>query len=262
MGMSIGIGLGITTQRRRGVFSPAALFANGEDGAWFDIDPQYLFQDDAGTTPVTAPGQPVGFVTDRSGNGNHATQATAEARPTYQTDGTLHYLHFDGVDDFLVTPTITPGTDKAQVFAGVRKLSDSTQLLIELSENSSFNNYCFGVLELDGGDTRANSSGTERINVFAVNPAPASRVYSALFSVTPSLVALRFDGASVGSEETSQGEAGNYIPESLYICAREGTSLFYEGHIYGLIARCGPNLTANEIDATELWIANKTGVAL
>lgn len=33
--------------------------------------------------------------------GNHLTQPTAAARPTYQTDGTLHWLQFDGVDDNL-----------------------------------------------------------------------------------------------------------------------------------------------------------------
>ena len=38
----------------------------------------------------------------------------------------LSYISFDGIDDFMVTPTITPGTDKVQVFAGVRKLSDAS----------------------------------------------------------------------------------------------------------------------------------------
>ena len=33
--------------------------------------------------------------------GNHATQPTASSRPTYKTDGILHWLEFDGVDDAL-----------------------------------------------------------------------------------------------------------------------------------------------------------------
>jgi hypothetical protein len=33
--------------------------------------------------------------------GNHATQATSAARPTYQTAGGLHWLAFDGVDDYM-----------------------------------------------------------------------------------------------------------------------------------------------------------------
>ena len=40
-----------------------------------------LFQNSAGTTPVTAVEQPVGRMLDKSGRGNHATQATSAARP-------------------------------------------------------------------------------------------------------------------------------------------------------------------------------------
>ena len=59
-----------------------ALFANGEQGAWYDpSDLSTMFQDSAGTTPVTAVEQPVGKILDKSGRGNHASQATADARP-------------------------------------------------------------------------------------------------------------------------------------------------------------------------------------
>ena len=44
-----------------------ALFAAGEQGVWYDpADFSTLFQDSAGTTPVTAVGQPVGLVLDKS----------------------------------------------------------------------------------------------------------------------------------------------------------------------------------------------------
>lgn len=43
-----------------------ALFAAGEEGGWFDpSDFSALFQDSAGTTPVTAVGQPVGLLLDK-----------------------------------------------------------------------------------------------------------------------------------------------------------------------------------------------------
>ena len=85
-------------------FSPIDLFQNNEQGAWYDpSDLSTMFQDSAGATPVTADGQPVGLILDKSGNGNHASQATAAARPLYKTDGTLHWLQFDGVDDYLKT---------------------------------------------------------------------------------------------------------------------------------------------------------------
>jgi hypothetical protein len=65
-----------------GQFSPALLFAAGEQGAWYDpSDFSTMFQDSAGTTPVTAVEQPVGRILDKSGRGNTATQATSASRP-------------------------------------------------------------------------------------------------------------------------------------------------------------------------------------
>ena len=70
-------------------FTPATLFPSGVVGAWFDpSDISTLFQDTAGTTPVTAAGQTVALMRDKSGGGYHATQATAAQRPTYRVDAT------------------------------------------------------------------------------------------------------------------------------------------------------------------------------
>ena len=78
--------------RRRNLFNwnstgqmtlnPLTLFLNGEQGVWYDpSDFSTMFQDSAGTTPVTAVGQPIGKILDKSGRGNHATQATSTKRP-------------------------------------------------------------------------------------------------------------------------------------------------------------------------------------
>ena len=51
-------------------FNPASLFANNEVGGWYDpSDLSTLFQDVAGTTPVTASGQTVGLHLDKSKGG-------------------------------------------------------------------------------------------------------------------------------------------------------------------------------------------------
>ena len=48
-------------------YNPIALFQNSEQGAWYDpSDITTLYQDSAGTTPVTAVEQPVGKMLDRS----------------------------------------------------------------------------------------------------------------------------------------------------------------------------------------------------
>ena len=107
-------------------FSIADLFASSEQGAWYGpSDLSTLFQDSAGTTPVTTAGQPVGLMLDKSGNGNHATQATAAARPTYQTGPARATI--DKVDDRLsvtvpvggFTGTMVLATDQGTASYGV-----------------------------------------------------------------------------------------------------------------------------------------------
>jgi len=97
-------------------FSLADLFASSEQGAWYGpSDLSTLFQDSAGTTPVTTAGQPVGRMLDNSGNSNHATQATAAARPTYQTGPARATL--DKVDDRLSVTVPTGGFEGTMVLA-------------------------------------------------------------------------------------------------------------------------------------------------
>jgi len=97
-------------------FSIADLFASSEQGAWYDpSDLSTLFQDSAGTTPVTTAGQPVGLMLDNSGNGNHATQATAARRLTYQTGPARATI--DKVDDRLSVTVPTGGFTGTMVLA-------------------------------------------------------------------------------------------------------------------------------------------------
>jgi len=65
--MTLGFGFGLPRRRFAGGWSPSALFTFGEQGAWYDpSDLTTLFQDAAGTTPVTAVEQPVGLMLDKS----------------------------------------------------------------------------------------------------------------------------------------------------------------------------------------------------
>lgn len=59
-----------------------SLFANNEQGFAYDPnDLSTMFQDAAGTIPVTAAGQPVGLMLDKSGRNNHAFQNDSGKRP-------------------------------------------------------------------------------------------------------------------------------------------------------------------------------------
>ena len=129
-------------------WTPKRLFSAGEQGVWFDAsDRATLFQDAAGTTPVTAFEQPVGRWLDKSGRGNHATQATAASRPVYSarynlllgtetlatqsvtTVATSHVLRFTGAGTVTLsgtaTGTLSAGTHTVTCTAGTLTLTVS-----------------------------------------------------------------------------------------------------------------------------------------
>lgn len=254
-----------------GGFSPASLFSGGVRGAWYDpSDLTTLFQDTAGTTPVTAAGQSVALVLDKSGRGNHATQATAASRPTYQVVSGLPCLVFDGVDDFLVTATITPGTDKVQVFAGVRKLSDAASgIVVELSASLGANNGAMYLINGNASGTPGyagyNFASKGTLSVNATSPAsfaaPITNVLTGIGDIAADTAILRINGTQAASGATDQG-TGNYRAYPVYIGRRGGTTLPFNGRLYGLITRFGANLTADQISQAERWMAQRTGVTL
>jgi hypothetical protein len=98
-------------------WSPADLFQNSEVGIWLDpSDLTTMFIDEQGSIPVTADGDPVGLLLDKSGNGNHAF-AELDHRPIYRTDGTLHWLEFDRVSgQYLKAPQVIYGLQDRCIF--------------------------------------------------------------------------------------------------------------------------------------------------
>jgi hypothetical protein len=96
------------------------LFGAGEEGAFYVPMPivlgvQALFQDAAGTVPVTSDGDPAGAMIDQSGNEHTAVQTTSAARPTYNT--LPDRLSLDKVDDALIITVPTGGWNGTMVLA-------------------------------------------------------------------------------------------------------------------------------------------------
>jgi len=107
-----------------------SLYGSGEQGAFYVPKPvvdgtQSLFQDAAGTTAVTADGEPVGLMIDQSPNAVDASQSTAAAKPAYKV--TPDRLLLDKVDDTLTitvpvggwTGTMVLATDQGTASYGV-----------------------------------------------------------------------------------------------------------------------------------------------
>ena len=251
-----------------GGFSPASLFAGGTEGAWYDpSDLTTLFQDSAGTTPVTTAGQPVGLMLDKSGRAHHAIQSTPSKRPTYTTGSGLAWLAFDGVDDAMSTGGIDfTGTDKATVFAGLRKLSEAaTGLLFETSAAADANNGAFALATPTASAANSFSfvgRGTTTSANATANAltAPQTAVLTGLLDIAGPLNRTRKNGVDVATVTTTLG-TGNFGNYALNLGARSGTSIFFNGNLYGLIMP-GKLASAAEIAPTETYLAAKSGVTL
>jgi hypothetical protein len=177
----------------------------------------------------------------------------------------LSYLSFDGIDDFMITPTITPGTDKVQVFAGVRKLSDATTgMVIEASTALSSNLGAFFLAAPNGAASNYSFVSKGSIPTFGSDglangfAAPTTNVVTGLGDISGNSVIIRVNATQRAIATTVQG-TGNYLAYPLYIGRRGGTTLPFNGQMYGLITRFGANLTTTAISRTESWLNNKTG---
>ena len=253
-----------------GAWSPLSLFAASEVGAWYDpSDLTTMFQDRAGSIPVTADGQTVGKILDKSGRGNHAVAPTDAARPLYKTDGTYHWMQFDGVDDSLSTAAINfTATDKMSVFAGVRKNSDTTAYaaVCGLSSAPGTTNGAFEINAPAGGTTFGSYLRGTQTTGYASSgyAAPVTKIFSSIYDISGALrvneVDARLDGVRFTTTQEGAVDAGtgNFGNHPLYIGQRGGSTLPFNGNIYSLIVR-GASSTTQEITATESWVNGKTG---
>lgn len=253
------------------------LFANGEQGFWYDPnDLSTMYQDAAGTVPVTGVGQPVGLIRDKSGRNNHAYQTTSASRPILRKNAVTgaNYLEFDGTDDFLQTNNINfAGTDKVGLFAGVRALGSTTvpASVVELGTNpaSGQGTFWLNCNALVAGDVwiAMAQSISFRTGFSKVLNQSEGIVFSAKLNFAgefaESEIQPRVNGSSSGFTRglsTSAG-TGNFGNHPLYIGRRAGTGLAFNGPIYSLIG-IGRLTIDSETSIIEKELAKRLGVTL
>lgn len=194
------------------------------------------------------------------------TTPTTYQRVTSATDyadvGAKRYLQFDGVDDFLVTPSIDfTGTDKMTVVAGVRKESDAGQgAVAELTASTAANNGSFLLAAPDGATATYafDSKGTVQTDAVGSGfTAPLTSVLTGTGDIAGDSAILRVNGTQADADAGDQG-TGNYANAALYIGRRGGTSLPLNGRIYSLLVR-GALSTQAQIEAAERFANLKTG---
>ena len=173
----------------------------------------------------------------------------------------VNYLSFDGVDDFLVTPTVTPGIDKVQVFAGLRKLSDAVGYGILAETGGGSGTFTIHVpYDQNTGSLDFTSRGTSGASATVTTgyAAPLTTVMSGLGDISGDRATLRLNSNQVAQNTGDQG-TGNYLANAIFIGRRAGTSLPFNGNIYQLIVRFGANLDAGTISSAETFVNEKTG---
>ncbi len=246
-------------------FTPASLFVGGEQGAWYDpSDLSTMFQDEAGTIPVTASGQAVARINDKSGRGNNAIQATVSSRPIYQTASGKHWLEFDGVDDSINSGAVDFSTTaQVSAFVGVRRLTGGSPKGIIRTDAINGFQLTFGSSPANGSLTNALSqSGASStvaadaaigIGVDAVVGAQMNR----LGATATDEIVLRQNGAGVASTVIDAGPQANTNFTSAFSLQVPGfTASNYRMYQSVVLGRA---LVGGELASLEGYINTKTG---
>lgn len=213
-------------------FNPLSLFSGGKKGVWYDpSDKSTLFQDAAGTIPVTKDGDPIGLMKDKSGNGYHATQTVSASRPTYRTDGILHWLDFDGGDDYLVTSWFTPTT----WYSGMSTTLRSGGGFIFENHLTGANNYIY--------------SSTKQLTIFGAPTNP-----------TPNIDFIYGEPISWVSRATNDNLGTSALGVGARVVDEVATTFFVNMQLYSLIVVGGTVPT----DTTDMYsyLNKKAGVIL
>jgi hypothetical protein len=180
---------------------------------------------------------------------------------TEEGQTTLGYLQSQ-TDDSLATPAIDfSGTDKVTVIAGVRKLSDAAQgMVLELGIGPTAG--LFHILAPPGAGSpryhfRSAGSTASDVQTPATFAAPNTAVVTGLGDIAGDSAIVRVNGTQEASAAADQG-TGNFSNAIVYIGRRGGSTLPFNGRIYGLIVR-GALTSGATLTNAEAWMNARTG---
>lgn len=238
----------------------------GEAANAFWIDPSdlsTLFQDRAGTIPVTQHGDPVSLALDKSGQGRDMVlHPEATAQPIYMTDGFRRWIDVPAGGDFHIANDI-PLTNRTLIAAfrlSAEMEGENAQLIMQgAGESGGGNAYLALDLRRWGGVLASNTHPTGGIELEG----------SALSDEMDAVVTMRMDVASPYSDLRLDGvlDASHTLEPSdefsgtkavTHVFSNEGRDRFAAGRLYGL-AYVRAFRTAQDVEAI---FADKAGVTL
>lgn len=148
---------------------------------WLDsADATTLYDATSGGNLVSADGATVARWQDKSGNGRHATQGTANARPLLKTSvfNSKNVIRFDGSNDFLSVPTssgLNFGTSGFSVFISLRILRNSNNTTGILSKDDYAGTNTYKGFLINRYDTAGGYGVETRNRVSGVGPSANAR---------------------------------------------------------------------------------------
>lgn len=236
-------------------WTPSNLYSNNQYGVWYDpSDLSTLFQDTAGTIAITADGQSVALMKDKSGNNFDAVQTSTERRPIYRTNGTLHWLEFDGTDDYMDMSLLSFANDfMIGIAAKLVDYTSQTNLLghttkdTKLSAVSSNLDVFFRAVELSG---TASADTTDHTSELAIWTATRDDL---------DYLNIRLRGTSEATSSTPESGTSEFNAlGGSYDVGRDNLEYFLNGAFYGLWVV--ENHTVDDITKVEGYSSHKLSI--
>lgn len=269
-----GVGIGISniptlSSSRRPVFSPLSLFANGSQGAWYDpSDITTLFQDAAGTTPVTTVGQTVKRWNDKSGNANHLSntasnwtyQIDSSGNPYVQTDGSQFLALASGTNWTWTTGTATLALEIKPSTAGLSKSVCGVGSVSSSTNVWSCETLSGGMLMYRRGSGAAGGRSSTTIGtttttfVTTLNLSGATQATENAYFTT--------NGASPTLTNYGAGDTGGGIfSVGRFRLGSGGTDGFFTGRIYQMVLTAVVE-SAQTLLSLETYCGSKSGYVI
>lgn len=238
-----------------------------DNGAWFDpSDMSTLYQDAAGTTPVTAVGQPVGKMLDKSGNGYHATQSITASRPKLLIDVMgYYYLAFDGIDDYFNLPwmNLTGSNLGTTTIVAMDSRASSSEVSYVLSEKTTYTPVTvYGPMYLAYGLSQRVFMMKDDVKLLDIGYSVQTDRAN-VFSVTDDLVNITQRKNGVITNRVAFTRPAMITNQTLIGASNHGGVFgsYLTGNLYGLIITKSA-LTDSQRIACERYLGRKSGVQL
>jgi hypothetical protein len=201
----------------------------------------------------------VGKILDKSGRGNHATQATAASRPILRQDANgKYYLFFDGIDDSLATAAINFTSMTGYIAVAGVLLGSSGVISYIASADSEVVNRSPQFLRVESSNLAA--------TITFVGASPFSDSGNTVAGSTPTVLTSKSSSTAIEVfvNKLSNGSSPitgtpNTESASLKIgISGRASSTFFNGHLYSLIVR-GAQSSDSQIASAESYVNSKTG---